>query len=346
MNLLRRFYEFFIRENLHRLFLLIAGLIVFSTVGLVIFEDNVSWPNAVWWSMVTLTTVGYGDIAPATIGGRVVGAITMLFGIGVLGMFTASIASVFVEKKLRINRGMSSFEFNNHIVICEWNYRAREILSSLRADPRTREKTVLLIADLPEKPVEDENLYFIQGDITEENMKRANLKGADTAVVLGDDSLDPNARDAQVVLAALAIENLNSEVYTIVELVNERNVRHCQRARVDEIIVGSEFSSKLIARAAMDQGISVVLTELVSSEQGNDLHKRALPEAFDGKTFFEVFVDMKKQHNRTVVAVQRGGDRRVVSNPPGDMVLKKGDFLIQIAPKEDSVSEKRVAKSE
>ncbi|MCB0275759.1 MAG: NAD-binding protein, partial [Calditrichaeota bacterium] len=274
------------------------------------------------------------------------GAITMLFGIGVLGMFTASIASVFVEKKLRINRGMSSFEFNNHIVICEWNYRAREILSSLRADPRTREKTVLLIADLPEKPVEDENLYFIQGDITEENMKRANLKGADTAVVLGDDSLDPNARDAQVVLAALAIENLNSEVYTIVELVNERNVRHCQRARVDEIIVGSEFSSKLIARAAMDHGISVVLTELVSSEQGNDLHKRALPEAFDGKTFFEVFVDMKKQHNRTVVAVQRGGDRRVVSNPPGDMVLKKGDFLIQIAPKEDSVSEKRVAKSE
>ena len=130
---LKRFYNFFIRENLHRLFLLIAALIMFSTVGLVVFEKDISWPNALWWSMVTLTTVGYGDIAPTTFGGRLIGAITMLFGIGVLGMFTASIASVFVEQKLRMNRGMSSFDFDNHIIICEWNHRAREILSSFRS---------------------------------------------------------------------------------------------------------------------------------------------------------------------------------------------------------------------
>ena len=330
--MLKRFYHFFIRENLHRLFLLIAGLILFSTVGLIVFEKDISWPNALWWSMVTLTTVGYGDIAPASLGGRVVGAITMLFGIGVLGMFTASIASVFVEQKLRVNKGMSSFDFQDHIIICEWNFRARQILASFRADPRTREIAVVLIADIAEKPLDDDNLYFIQGDVTEENLDRANLQEAKTAVVLGDDSLDPNARDAQVVLAALAIEHINPEVYSVVELVNQHNVRHCKRARVDEIIVGSEFSSKLIARAAMDHGISVVLTELVSSEQGQDLHKIPLPEEFDSQTFMTVFVEMKQRYNQTIVAIQKGGDGQVVSNPDGELVLKKGDHLIQIAP--------------
>jgi voltage-gated potassium channel len=52
--------------------------------------------DAVWWAVVTATTVGYGDIAPVTLAGRAVAVVLMIVGIGTLGMITGSIATYFV----------------------------------------------------------------------------------------------------------------------------------------------------------------------------------------------------------------------------------------------------------
>ncbi len=330
-NMIRDVIHFIVRENLHRILLIMLALILFGAVGMAITEPGVNWDNALWWSIVTLTTVGYGDIAPTTFAGRLIGAVIMILGIGILGMFTATIASVFVEKKLRMNRGMSAFNFENHTIICEWNHRAAEILRELRADARLAGRPVVLIADIPEKPVDDEHLYFIKGDISEENLVRANLAAAHTVVILGDDSLDTNARDAQVVLATLTVESLNREVYTIVELVSERNVPHCQRANANEIIVGDEFSSRLIARAALDHGISKVMAELLSSRFGNDLVQIPLPPEFANQPFLKVFTEMKRTRDCIVVAIYRKERESVIANPPVNLVLESDDQLVVVA---------------
>ncbi|NIW78577.1 MAG: two pore domain potassium channel family protein, partial [Calditrichae bacterium] len=83
------------RENLHRLLLVVVVLLVISSVGLFYFEPKVNnWTDALWWSIVTMTTVGYGDITPDTLGGKVIGSFVMVIGIGILGMLTATIASI------------------------------------------------------------------------------------------------------------------------------------------------------------------------------------------------------------------------------------------------------------
>ena len=336
-KILRNFIDFVVRENIHRILLIIALLLAVSTVGLVTFEENVSWANAFWWSIVTMTTVGYGDITPLTFAGRAIGAVTMLFGIGILGMFTATIASIFVERKLRENRGMSAFTLEDHYIICEWNHRAREVLRELRADRNTEATPVALIAQLPEKPVEDERLFFIRGDVNEENLQRANLEKARTVIILGDDEVDANARDAQVVLSTLTVESINPGVYTIVELVDERNVQHCQRAHADEIIVTSEFSSHLIARSAMNHGISKVVFELLSSRFGNDLYRVEVPPALQEKPFLEVMAEMKRSHNSIVLAVHPHTGKAVLSNPAADYRVQKGDHLIVITDRAPGV---------
>lgn len=329
---LRRFLKLLQRENLHRILGILLMLMLLSAAALAYFEPNIRFFDALWWSVVTMTTVGYGDISPATTGGRAIAGLIMIIGIGIIGMFTATIASLFVEKKLKEDRGMRSFDFKNHIILCEWNRRAEEILSEWRNDARYAEKPVVLIAAIENKPVDDDNLYFIRGAVNEEKLLRANLPAADTVVILGNDALEPTARDAQVVLATLTVESLNRQAYTIVELVDERNVRHCQRANADEIIVGAEFSSKLISRAALDHGISKVISELLSSNIGNDLYMLPVPEALAGQSFLEVFVQMKKQSNCTILAVQRGEKREVFSNPPVDFTVEAGDHLIVISP--------------
>ncbi|CAI8017494.1 Putative potassium channel protein YugO [Geodia barretti] len=251
------------RENLLRLMAAIVALVVVGAAGLTVFEENRSFPDALWWAIVTVTTVGFGDISPTSLGGRLIGVVLMFFGIGVLGMFTATIAGVFVEKRLRKERGMGSYDLEGHIILCEWNNRTREILKDLRADPRAAEAPIVLLADIEAKP-------------------RAGIERAATVVMVGDRSLDHGARDAKAVLSVLTVESLNPAVHSIVELASEENVAHCERAGADEIIVGAEFSSRVISTAALDHGISAVLRELLSAQIGHDLITVPVPEQFAG----------------------------------------------------------------
>ena len=226
---LRRAWKFIVRERFHRLLLLMVLIIVFSSFAISLVEPDITPINGIWWTIVTMTTVGYGDISPQSLGGRIIAVMLMLFGIGVLGMFSASVASVLVQHKLREERGLTSYRYHNHIILCEWNHRAASILTDLRTDPKTAHQGIVLIADIPSKPVDDDNLFFIAGAVSDDTLLRANIVQAQTVVVLGDDRLEPTARDAKVVLAVLTIESVNRNVYTIVELVSDANARHCQR---------------------------------------------------------------------------------------------------------------------
>jgi voltage-gated potassium channel len=319
-----------VRENFHRLLLLIALIIVVSSLAVSIVEPDITPINGIWWTIVTMTTVGYGDISPHTIGGRIIAVVVMLFGIGLLGMFSASVASIMVQHKLREERGLSTYRFQNHIILCEWNHRTAAILASLRSDPKTAQQGIVLIADLASKPVEDENLFFVAGSVNDETLTRANLAQAQTVVVMGDDRLEPTARDAKVVLAVLTIESINRRVYTIVELVSDTNVRHCQRAGANEIIVNNDVSSGLVARAALDHGITKVISDWLSLGSGDELYKVDVPARYIGKTLIDVLFPMKQQHGCLVIGVQRGVDGDVLANPPADYRLASDDQLIVV----------------
>ena len=327
---LSRFLGFMRRENLFRLLGVIAVLILGGTAGLAFFEGR-SLPDALWWSVVTLTTVGFGDISPVSLGGRLIGVVLMFFGIGVLGMFTATIAGVFVEQRMRKDRGMESYEFKGHIILCGWNGRMREILADLRADARSAGADIVLVADIDAKPVADDKLHFVRGDVTEENLKRAGIETAATAVIVGDRTLDYGARDAKTVLSTLTVESLNPDVYSIVELASEANVRHCEWAHADEIIVGAELCSRVMSTAALDHGISTVLRELLSAQVGQDLFTERVPPALAGRPFFEVFSALKRDRDMIAVAIKRQGNGAIVTNPAADTEVAAADRLVVIS---------------
>jgi len=328
------FWEFLHRENLLRLLGVIAVLIVGGATGLAYFEHE-SIPNALWWATVTLTTVGFGDIFPTSLGGRAVGVVLMFFGIGVLGMFTATIAGVFVEKRLRKERGMGSYDLEGHIILCEWNDRTHEILRDLRADSRSSRSPILLLADVEVKPIEDEQLYFVRGEVSEENLKRACIEKAATVVIVGDRRLDYTARDAKAVLSILTVETLNPDVYASGERANEDNVRHCERAHANEVVVGAEFSSRLISSATLDHGITKILSEILSAQYGNDLITVPVPTSLAGYPFFELFSEMKRDQGMIVLAIQRHGSNEVVTNPDTDVLVGADDRLVVISSRSD-----------
>ncbi|AAK79286.1 voltage-gated potassium channel [Clostridium acetobutylicum] len=101
-SLLLRFKSHFTKfvktNNFHYVIYTTIFVLITGTIGMHLTE-GLSLGNALWWSFVTITTVGYGDISPSTPFGRVIASILMLIGIGFLSMLTGTISTFFISKK-------------------------------------------------------------------------------------------------------------------------------------------------------------------------------------------------------------------------------------------------------
>ncbi|MEL7059297.1 MAG: ion channel [Acidobacteriota bacterium] len=323
------FARFVRRENLHRVLLVLLVLSLLSALALSRLEPATALDDWMWWSVVTLTTVGYGDVAPTSALGRMIGIVLMVSGIGVLSAFTASIASFFIDLKLKSERGMRTPPLDDHIILCEWNDRAQAIYEELRADPATRTTPIALISSAIEaRPMDDDDVHFVRGEVGEETLRRASVERAATVILLGDDREQPNARDAKVVLATLTVETLRPEAYTIVELMREENAAHCRRAHADEIVVAQDLSSRLIASAARDHGLTRVLSDLLSGKDGQDLQRIEVAPSLVGRTFFDALRELKMEHDATALALMRG--EMIETNPAAGTELRAGDHLIVV----------------
>lgn len=328
---LLQLYSFLRQENVLRLLGVILLIILCSGYLISFFEPGLSFGSGLWWSIVTLTTVGYGDISPSTAGGRILAIIIMFFGIGLLGILSASLATMLISMRIRENRGMVTSKVENHIIICEWNHRAKAVLKELRSDPQTAGMSIVLIADIDQKPVDDASLIFIRGIVNEDTLKMANLEKASTIIILGDDEVEETARDAKVILTTLTVESLNPEVYSVVELVDKMNEPHCRRANANEIIIGSELNSHLLASAASDHGVSRIISELLSSRYGNELYSMPVPKEMVGTNFLDLFVSMKTDSNTTVFGIQKGRGGEFISNPDAGYIIEENDYLLVIS---------------
>jgi voltage-gated potassium channel len=90
------------RRKFHYVVLVSLAVVGLGAVGIYMTEAGAnsaiqSFGDAVWWALVTVTTVGYGDVSPITTEGRVIAVVLMFTGIGVIGIFTATVASLFFE---------------------------------------------------------------------------------------------------------------------------------------------------------------------------------------------------------------------------------------------------------
>ncbi len=312
---------------------MVIGTVLFHIIENPAHDESVSWWESFWSVFFTVISADFVDVTPSTALGRVLITMLVLFGIGFVGLVTASIASILVVDELRVGKGMKRVKLKDHIVVCGWNYNAeailREIFAASRGIPH-----VVVVADLEESPLQDEDFFFhyVRGDITEEvTLKRASIEEARTAIVLADTSggRPYDEADSRTILAVLTIETLNRDVYTCAELVHAKNSVHLERVNVDEIILSGEYGGKMLAHAAMSHGISRVVSILLTADEGNEMYKIPVPKSFVDRSFDDLLVYLRKEHRALPFAVIRG--REEVVNPPPDFIVRSDDAVVVIA---------------
>jgi voltage-gated potassium channel len=113
---------FFQKSNLIAILALTVTVVFIGAVAVLILDAEVegariaTFSDAVWWSLSTVTTVGYGDIVPHSIGGRIAGMLLMVIGIAVMTAFISQVSAVLVESRMKKNQEQAGIK---NVVITE-----------------------------------------------------------------------------------------------------------------------------------------------------------------------------------------------------------------------------------
>jgi len=299
-------------------------------------DGGLSFLDSVYFSIVSMTTIGYGDYYPQTLGGRL--SWFLLIVIVGLGLFTYLVGlgvDFFVQFRMREIRGMNAIHHQGHIIVVNFPSEARvqRMISEFRADPASREQNIVIVADNIEGlPWQADHVRFVRGPILEEETYgRANLAEAASAIVLATRLDDPRS-DGIVASIISVIKGLRQDVPVIGECLSNRHEKLFRNNRCDHVVLTDRIATNVLVHEGQDSGVSEVIADLTGKTDGSAFY--SAPSMLAGHRFADVARALFEMPNRIIpVAILRGSG--VLSNPPGQEVLGPDDRIIYISDRRE-----------
>lgn len=320
--------------------LIVAIYIIFSvtfgTVGIMVFERGAdsgfeTLLDGLWWSIVTMTTVGYGDMYPITTGGRLVAVIVMFIGLSFYAFLTGLLSTILIERSRRTREtDMDIQTLSGHVVVCGWNDHAMELLDDIYNASELAHLVVLTtrtdvgLAPLP-------RVHVVHGDpTTPDGLRAAGVAKARTCIVLANqvEGRDPNDTDARTILTVLAVERTNPDVHTVAEILNEHNEFHLENAGVDDIIVSGAFTGRMLAQVVRSPGVAQIYRDLFRPGGRSHFAEVALPKDLTGRSCADIAAEFMRRGFGVFLGYRRGTS--VTFAPDGGERTMAGDRAIII----------------
>lgn len=231
---------------------LLLIMITISTFLLTFLEpDRFKTPfEALYFTLVTLSTTGYGDFYPTTFLGRCWVIFMIVFGGATYLVVISKVVEILFDLKRRRVEGRVEYKGKGHIIIIGWsryaNITAHAFLKAGQSD-------VVLVDDKVEKsPIDDQaNFFFVKGVPSRDKvLNRANIQAARQILIFAEEKIkyeSPYDADARTAFIASSVERLAPQVPTKAEIILEENIPNFRRANPDiEIKLSAEtFASAM-----------------------------------------------------------------------------------------------------
>lgn len=342
-------FPFFIRRfrkvvkiGFVRSFLVVAIILTYAVFSEYLLQHNNPSSGihtlfeSLWWTMQTVTTVGYGDTPVVGFFGRLNAIFIMIAGIGSIGFVLANLGIEIVDLHVARKLGQARTRMKKHVVICNYNDQAVEIAQDILKEGHP----VLLLGGSKPK-LEDSNIDFVVGSsLVAEDLLKAGIDRCDVAVILPDrksESEDPAAVDAKTLVASLTIKKTNPDVYVIAELLQRSSEGHARELGVDEVVIRGNVSSMLISNAVINPGVSKLVSELFSPNGKIKFSEIAIGPEFIGKSFQELKSWVEKSGNM-VVALRKGDE--LIMNPEHKQHIDASHAIV-LSPNKETLSNLR-----
>jgi voltage-gated potassium channel len=308
----------------------IVSAISFGATGFY-FIEGFSALDSVYLATETVTTVGYGDIAPKTPAGRIFAILFMLVGGGTVLYSLTVLAQAVIQSEIveafgisRKTREMEKLE--NHYIVCGAGRVGRRIIRALQ-----KEKCQFVLIERDAQKLvdfqDDGGAHTITGDATlEENLHRAGVERAKgLASCLAD--------DADNVYVVLTARGLNNNLHIVARAVEEQAEPKLIRAGASRVVAPTIIGSQSMARALLKPAIADFMDSIVAENLDLVFEEVAIDEhsPYAGKQLRET--NINRELNLIVVAIrQKSGE--MFFHPMGETRIGAGDLLIVIGKAE------------
>jgi len=276
----------------------------------------VNWLTSFYYSVVTLTTIGYGDVVPVSGRARLVNTLVITpLRLGFLLVLVGTTFRALTERTRREWREQSwRRKVHDHTVVIGYGTTGRAAVATLRARGGRPRRIVAI--DLDPAAVGDANrhgLVGIVGDGTGSDvLARAELGKARHVLIA-------TSRDDTAVLAALTARRMNPSAVITASVTHSENVPLLREGGADNVITSSETAGHLLGVAALSPAVGTVLEDLLSVVLGLEVAERA-PDATE--------VGKGTEHVREpLLAVVREG-HPLRYNDPGIGPIRTADRLV------------------
>ena len=304
----------------------IAILLVIGTSGFVLIEH---WRvlDALFMTVITLTTVGYGEVRPLTDSGKLFAMFVILAGASTVLYVLGDMVELFVSFNFELRRMKDQIsKLSGHYIVCGWGRTGQEVTDHFMV------KKIPFVV-IEEDPVlarraRDAELLVIEGDATSDDvLLQAQIKRA-AGVICG---LPDDAANTFIVLSA---KELNSEVSIVSRAANPGSESKLRRAGAKMVISPYVIAGRRMA-TAVTQPLVTEFLDVIMHTPDYDLRidqvKLSADSTLVGKTLKDA--NIKQQSGAMILAVNQSG--KLITNPLPDHVFNGGEDLIALGTEEE-----------